>query len=102
MHDLIWKMVRDREGQKGDPADGTYACSDVREDQDQNFETPARLINHMELSVQLVVACREASAPMSVELQEWGSKEFVKSVPGYYFSSPAVNEIEGSDPRLYL
>ena len=36
MHDLIWKMVRDREGQKGDPADGTYACSDVREDQDQS------------------------------------------------------------------
>ena len=37
MHDLIWKMVRDREGQKGDPADGTYACSDVREDQDQKL-----------------------------------------------------------------
>ena len=34
---LIWKMVRDREGQKGDPADGTYACSDVREDQDQKL-----------------------------------------------------------------
>ena len=37
MHVLIWKMVRDREGQKGDPADGTYACSDVREDQDQKL-----------------------------------------------------------------
>ena len=37
MHDLIWKMVRDREGQKGDPADGTYACSDVRDDQDQKL-----------------------------------------------------------------
>ena len=37
MHDLIWKMVRDRAGQKGDPADGTYACSDVREDQDQKL-----------------------------------------------------------------
>ena len=37
MHDLIWKMVRDREGQKGDPADGTDACSDVREDQDQKL-----------------------------------------------------------------
>ena len=37
MHDLIWKMVRDREGQNGDPADGTYACSDVREDQDQKL-----------------------------------------------------------------
>lgn len=37
MHDLIWKMVRDREGQKGDPADGTYAYSDVREDQDQKL-----------------------------------------------------------------
>ena len=37
MHDLIWKMVRDREGQKGDPTDGTYACSDVREDQDQKL-----------------------------------------------------------------
>ena len=37
MHDLIWKMVRGREGQKGDPADGTYACSDVREDQDQKL-----------------------------------------------------------------
>ena len=22
MHDLIWKMVREREGQKGDPSDG--------------------------------------------------------------------------------
>ena len=31
MHDLIWKMVREREGQKGDPSDGTYACPDVRE-----------------------------------------------------------------------
>ena len=37
MHDLIWKMVRDREGHKGVPADGTYACSDVREDQDQKL-----------------------------------------------------------------
>ena len=31
MHDLIWKMVRERVGQKGDPAAGKYACPDVRE-----------------------------------------------------------------------
>ena len=37
MHDLIWKMVREREGQKGDPSDGTYACPDVRENSDQKF-----------------------------------------------------------------
>ena len=31
MHDLIWKMVRERESQKGDSSDGTYAGSNVRE-----------------------------------------------------------------------
>ena len=37
IQELEAEIARDREGQKGDPADGTYACSDVREDQDQKL-----------------------------------------------------------------
>ena len=53
----------------------------------QNFEAPARLINHMELSCAVGMACRQASLPCpegaagtdrkigsGYELQEWGSK----------------------------
>ena len=58
----------------------------------KNFETPARLINHMELSCAVGMACREASLPCPVGTAGMGLKEFVKSVPDTIFSSPAVNE----------
>ena len=58
----------------------------------KNFETPARLINHMELSCAVGMACREASLPCPEGTAGMGLKEFVKSVPDTIFSSPAVNE----------
>lgn len=58
----------------------------------KNFETPARLINHMELSCAVGMACREASLPCPAGTAGMGLKEFVKSVPDTIFSSPAVNE----------
>ena len=55
----------------------------------KNFETPARLINHMELSCAVGMACRQASLPCPVGTD---LKEFVKSVPDTIYSSPAVDE----------
>ena len=56
----------------------------------QNFETPARLINHMELSCAVGMACRQASLPCPEGAAGTDLKEFIKSVPDTIFS--AVNE----------
>ena len=47
----------------------------------KNFETPARLINHMELSCAVGMACRQASLPCPEGTAGTDLKEFVKSVP---------------------
>ena len=58
----------------------------------KNFETPARLINHMELSCAVGMACRQASLPCPEGTAGTDLKEFVKSVPDTIYSSPAVDE----------
>ena len=58
----------------------------------KNFETPARLINHMELSCAVGIACRQASLPCPEGTAGTDLKEFVKSVPDTIYSSPAVDE----------
>ena len=58
----------------------------------QNFETPARLINHMELFCAVGMACRQASLPCPEGAAGTDLREFIKSVPDTIFSSPAVNE----------
>ena len=40
----------------------------------KNFETPARLINHMDYPVQLVWHAARLRSHARWELQEWGSK----------------------------
>ena len=57
-----------------------------------NFETPARLINHMELSCAVGMACREASLPCLEGTPGMDLKDFVRSVPDEVYNSPAVNE----------
>ena len=44
----------------------------------KNFETPARLINHMELSCAVGMACREASLPCPVGTAGMGLNEKLK------------------------
>ena len=58
----------------------------------KNFETPARLINHMELSCAVGMACRQASLPCPEGTAGTDLKEFVKSVPDTIYSSSAVDE----------
>ena len=51
----------------------------------KNFETPARLINHMEYPVQLVWHAARLRSPCPVGTAGMGLKEFVKSVPDTIF-----------------
>ena len=44
----------------------------------QNFEAPARLINHMELSCAVGMACRQASLPCPEGTAGTDLREFIK------------------------
>ena len=45
----------------------------------KNFETPARLINHMELSCAVGMACRQASLPCPEGTVGTGGKRMIDS-----------------------
>ena len=76
----------------------------------KNFETPARLINHMELSCAVGMACRQASLPCPEGTAGTDLKEFVKSVPEFAamdftpaeFPTTGVSEKEFIDKMIAL
>ena len=92
MHDLIWRWsVNARDRKEIRPMVHTLVPMSVKI-KIKNFETPARLINHMELSCAVGMACRQASLPCPEGTAGTDLKEFVKSVPDTIYSSSAVDE----------
>ncbi len=92
MHDLIWKMVREREDRKEiRPMVHTLVPMSVKI-KIKNFETPARLINHMELSCAVGWRAVRLRFRVQEELPEQISREFVKVGSDTIYSGSAVDE----------
>ena len=57
-----------------------------------DFDPPARLINHMELSCAIGMACRQARLECPKAESGMDLKEFVKRIPPEVFDAPEVDE----------